>query len=100
MDARSIDRPGPILLITIILHVDTQFSLNVVGETATICFVACKCAGTGRKWKPGDGVLKCSDTDAVRHLRGDAVRATIQFLTSEVRMCKHGQSDSEHSHVP
>jgi len=54
-------------------------SLNVVGQTATVFFVAYKCAGTDRNWRPGDGAVKCGDVDAVRHLRRDVVRATIQF---------------------
>ena len=54
-------------------------SLNVVGETATVFFVANKCAGTNRNWKPGEGIGKCSIADAVHHNRRDVVRATIQF---------------------
>ena len=37
-------------------------SLNVVGKIATLFFVACKCAGTDRNWKPGHGVVKCSES--------------------------------------
>ena len=58
-------------------------SLNVVGQTATVFFVANKCAGTDRNWRPGDGVPKCDITDAVRRDRRDVVRATIKFQKNE-----------------
>ena len=53
----------------------------MVWQTATVFFVANKCADTDRLWKSGDGVARCDRSDAVRHisLRRGVVRATIQF---------------------
>ena len=58
-------------------------SLNWVGQTATVFFVASKCAGT-RPWTPSNtnaapAPLKCCLRDAVGRTRRDVVRVTIKF---------------------
>lgn len=65
-------------------------SLNVVGQTATVFFVANTCSGTLRQSadtlatagvRLGSNTIKCSEHDAVHRLRRDVVRATIKFGT-------------------
>ena len=52
-------------------------SLNVVGQTATVFFVAEKCAGT--TLSHNNTKVQCNMQDPVRHFRRDVVRATIKF---------------------
>ena len=65
-------------------------SLNAIGRTGTVFFVAGKCAGT-RPWTPNNkgatNPLKCDLQDAVGSTRRDVVRVTIAFEkeTSAIR---------------
>jgi|EP01047_Picozoa_sp_COSAG01_P051256 hypothetical protein len=55
-------------------------SLNLVGQTAHIFFVANPCAGT-EPWKQGTR-LKCTILDSKRRTRRNIVRSTIRCLSS------------------
>jgi hypothetical protein len=61
----------------------TDPSLNVVGQSAHIFFVANPCAGTSA-WKPGDGALKCTILDGLMRTRRNIVSSTIRFEQTAV----------------
>ncbi len=67
-------------------------SLNVVGQNATVFFVARTCVGTKPPWKPGSA-LECTEKDAAHVLKRDVARASIKFDTISARKLRETKDE-------